>query len=94
MDNFTQITVQSNLHITATSSQQPFSSVPTVTAVERFDGILSTSSLELVLLFTGMRERSIGNCWFAGDVTAAIVGSFSNDDGDGNEDVKKAIGLC
>ena len=27
------------------------------------------------------------------DSSALIVGSFSNDDGDGNEDVKKSIGL-
>ena len=26
-------------------------------------------------------------------VTSGLLGSFSNDDGDGNEDVKKAIGL-
>ena len=55
MDNFIQTTKQSNRHITATSPQQPLPSVPTVTAVERFDCILSTSSLELVPLFTGMR---------------------------------------
>ena len=73
MDNFIQITVQSNLHITATSPQQVLSSVPTVAIVESFDCILSTSSLELVPLFTGMRERSIGDCWFAGDVTAAML---------------------
>ena len=60
MDNFIQITVQSNLHIKATSPQQTLSSVPKVTVVERFDYILSTSSLELVPLFIGMRERSIG----------------------------------
>ena len=30
---------------------------------------------------------------FSRDVTSVILGSFSNDDGDGNEDVKKAIGL-
>ena len=73
MDNFIQITVQSNLHITATSPQQLLSSVPTVAIVESFECILSTPSLESVPLFTGMRERSIGNCWFAGDVNAAIL---------------------
>ena len=26
-------------------------------------------------------------------VTSGLLGSFSNDDGDGNEDVKKVIGL-
>ena len=73
MDNFIQTTVQSNLQVTATSPQRLLSSVPTVAIVERFDCILSTSSLELVPLFKGMRERSIGNCWFAGDVTAAML---------------------
>ena len=72
MDNFIQTTVQSNLHVTATSPQRLLSSVPTVAIVERFDCILSISSLQLVPLFTGMRERSIGNCWFARDVTAAM----------------------
>ena len=37
MDNFIQTTIQLNLHITATSPQQPLPSVSTVAVVERFD---------------------------------------------------------
>ena len=47
--------------------------VPEVSVLERVDCILSTPSRESVPLFTGMRERSIGNRWFAGDVTAAML---------------------